>query len=612
MIEQLEYIVVGLVIVIVFMVSFFRANKLNDEKLKEYENNINNLIFDEYCEPVSLSNIPGILMSIGIIGTFVLIFTGLSNIPDTLDIAKVLEVMKEKIAPAFLVSAFGILMSIIYTSFEKWFILNKYMKRLEFIKSNNTKIKTYESISSEQLYTSKLILNATEAQTKAFQSFSSFSDGLSDMTISMSKFGEIATTLEKTLNPEVLGKVIAKAVNDEMTPILQNIQNINENVNNNSNEIKQFLEVELKNDIIMPLKNSVDSSSESMKNIETALHKTSEAMIETNKGFDKLNESLNKLESLQDTFVTKLDGVLDKQKEEFLQTTQKINDTYNNLTESVNNQADKFNENSKQITSDFNNISSKMEEFFNGYKKEYEEMLSRQNEAIEKTSNKAIEALDSSKNMIENAGIEASKVIIDASNQMNNTLNGVDEALVKTSASIKDELEKFKDSYTESLKGFLDSQEEILNQVFKEQTERLANVVDSFRDNLESDVNSRRDLNAELDKLIKQTDGFVSDTKSMIAAGWDTQHQQLKNFMEANQSIEMKLAHLINNATSINENGNTLTKELIDTTANLSKQFNDTQREILEKYQNEVDKNLTDILGAMMNIIEISHMTKDN
>ncbi|MEA2019739.1 MAG: hypothetical protein U9N59_14965 [Campylobacterota bacterium] len=610
MIEQLD-IVIGLVIVVVWVFSIVNIKKLNDKKLKDYENNIEKHIFDEYSEPISSGHTPGILMSIGIIGTFILIFLGLSSIPDTLDIAKVLEVMKEKIAPAFLVSAFGILMSIVYTFSEKLFILNSYKKKIEFIKSNNTKTKTYESISSEQLYTTKLILNATEAQTKTFQSLSSFSDGLSDMTTSMSKFGEIATTLEKTLNPDVLGKVIAKAVNDEMSPILENIQSINENVNKNSNEIKQFLEVELKNDIIVPLKNSVDSSSDSMKNMEVVLKETSEVMNKTNKGFDKLNESLTKLESLQESFVTKLDGVLDKQKEEFEQTTQKINDTYNNLTESVNNQADKFNENSQKITNDFNNISTKMEEFFNGYKKEYEEMLSRQNEAIEKTSNKAIEALDSSKNMIENAGSEASRVITNASEQIGSTLDGVDEALVKTSQTVQKELEDFRDSYTEKVSEFLGKQVDVLEEVIGKQTVELSAVVSSFKDNLKEDVNNRRGLNAELDKLIKQTDGFVSDTKSMIAAGWDTQHQQLKNFMTTNKSMEANLSNLIDNATDINKNGNSLTDKLIDTTANLSKQFNDTQKEILEKYQNEVDKNLTDILGAMMNIIEISHMTKD-
>ena len=610
--DKLVHFSIGALIVFIGLVSFLISKSVNNKRLKEYEDNKDKLIFDEYSEPISSSHTPGILMSIGIIGTFMLIFTGLSSIPDTLDIAQVLSVMKEKIAPAFIVSAGGITAAVIFTYFERFFILSKYKKKLESLRKDESKIKTYESISSEQLLVSKTILAATEEQTKTFQSLSGFSEGLNDMTTSMSKFGEIATTLEKTLNPDVLGKVIATAVNNEMKPILEKIQSVAHNVDTNSEKLTKFLEDDLKNDIMVPLMNSVDNTSESMKNMEVVLKETSDVMNKTNKGFDKLNESLDKLESLQENFVSKLDGVLDKQKKEFEQTTEKINETYNNLTESVNNQADRFNENSKQITNDFNNISTKMEEFFNGYKKEYEEMLSKQNEAIEKTSNKAIEALNSSKDMIENVGKEASNVITEASKQMSNTLQGVDEALVKTSASIKDELEKFKDSYTESLKGFLDSQEEILNNVFKEQTERLSSVVDSFRDNLESDVENRRELNNELDKLIKQTDGFVSDTQSMIAAGWDTQHQQLKEFMETNKTMTLSLKDIVNNTTEINENGNSLTKDLIDTTADLSKQFNENQIEVLKKFQNETDSYLSQIMAGMVEIIQVSQMTQDD
>ncbi len=118
-------------------------------------------------------------------------------------------------------------------------------------------------------------------------------------------------------------------------------------------------------------------------------------------------------------------------------------------------------------------------------------------------------------------------------------------------------------------------------------------------------------MNEDLEKLVKTTNGFVSDTKAMIATGWDTQHQQLKDFMETNKSMESKLTHIVNNATNINDNGNILTKELIDTTGNLAKQFNDNQKEILKEYQINVEKHLFDILGAMLSIIEVSHSTKD-
>ncbi|RLA84276.1 MAG: hypothetical protein DRG78_01825 [Epsilonproteobacteria bacterium] len=604
MIENLEYIIIGTLIVIVWIVSFIQSRSVNNQKLKEYKENSDKLIFDEYNEPIKSANTPGILMSIGIIGTFLLIYTGLSSIPSSLDIAKVLEVIKNQIAPAFLVSAFGIVMSIIYTMVERWLILNTYTKKINLLKSNNKSIKTYETISTEQLEISSKLLIATEEQTKTFESLSSFSDGLEGMTKSMSKFEEISDKLANSLDSDKLGKVIAKAINDEISPILNSIKSINENVDKNSEKLTRFLEEDLKNEIMIPLKNSVDNTSESMKYIEKALIQTSEAMDKTNKGFDNLNNSLDKLEYLQENFVLKLDGVLDKQKTKFEKTTETISNTYTLLTDTVSGQIDKFNENSKDITDSFTGLSSEMKDFLISYKKDYKELLTNQEQAIKETSEKAVEILDKS-------GQVASKTIIDASDKLQSTLDGVDVALVKTSETITEKLTEFKDAYTDTLKQFLDSQADELHKVFGEHTEKLKDVVIGFKDTLENDVDNRKILNEDLEKLVKTTNGFVSDTKAMIATGWDTQHQQLKDFMETNKLMESKLTHIVDNATNINDNGNILTKELIDTTGNLAKQFNDNQKEILKEYQINVEKHLSDILGAMLSIIEVSHSTKD-
>jgi hypothetical protein len=576
-------------------------NMLNHKMMfKEYSSNINNLIYNDWNESKSFSAIPGILMGIGIIGTFYLIYTSLSHF-EIDQIKEVSKIITNNIAPAFSISAFGIFTSILYVIFERILILIPYQRKMKRLKLEKNPI-TYENISTKQLSILEKTLNATEEQTKTFQSLNNFSNGLEEMSQSMSKFSDITKTLEETLNPESLGKVIANAVNKEMSPILNNMQTINENVNDNSNKIKQFLEEDLKNEIMIPLKNSVDNTSESMNYIEKALNQTSEAMIETNKGFDKLNNSLDKLESLQENFVIKLDNVLDKQKNEFEKTTETISNTYTLLTDTVSNQIDKFNENSKDITDSFTGLSSEMKDFLISYKDEYRELLTNQEQAIKETSQEAVKILNQS-------GEVASKTITDASEKLQSTLDGVDSVLIKTSETITEKLTEFKDSYTDTLKLFLDSQADELNKVFGEHTEKLKDVVVDFQDILENDVHNRKILNEDLEKLVKTTNGFVSSTQAMITTAFDEQQIQLVNFMENNKSMQSKLSNLIDNATTINDNGNFLTKELINTTANLMKQFNDNQVEVLKKYQIEVDSHLKDILNYMAAIIEASHIT---
>ncbi len=541
-------------------------------------------------------------MSIGIIGTFYLIYASLSHF----EIDKIEEVSKiitHSIAPAFSVSAFGIFASILYVVTERIIVLSPYSRRMQKLKLDKNPI-TYVNIATKQLLTSQKILNATEEQTKTFQSLSNFSDGLGEMSKSMAKFGDIAKTLEETLNPRVLGEVISSALMKEMTPILKNIQSINENVDKNSEKLTRFLEDDLKNEIMIPLKNSVDKSSDSMQEMKIVLKETSDVMNKTSQGIEKISENLIILEKSQTDFVINLDTVLDKQKIEFEKTTETISNTYTLLTDTVSGQINKFNENSKDITDSFTGLSSEMKDFLISYKNDYKELLTNQEQAIRETSEKAVEILDKS-------GEVASKTIIDASDKLQSTLGAVDESLVKTSERVQEELAKFREGYTESLKSFLDEQSSILEEVFGKNTDRLKDVVIDFNDTLEKDVDNRKILNEDLEKLVKTTNGFVSDTKAMIATGWDTQHQQLKDFMETNKSMESKLTHIVNNATNINDNGNILTKELIDTTGNLAKQFNDNQKEILKEYQINVEKHLFDILGAMLSIIEVSHSTKD-
>ena len=597
-----ENVIFPTLISIIFILGLMLNLKKHMKMFKEYNDNRNNLIYDDWSEPKSFNSVPGILMSIGIIGTFYLIYASLSHFEiDKID--EVSKIITHSIAPAFSVSAFGIFASILYVIFEGIMVLSPYSRRMDKLKLNEDTI-TYVNIATKQLLTSQKILSATKKQTNTFQSLASFSDGLNEMSQSMLKFGEIAKTLEDTLNPKVLGEVISSALMKEMTPILQNIQNINENVNENSRKIKQFLEEDLKNDVIQPLLESVKSTDNSMQEMKAVLGETSDVMNKTSLGIEKISDNLIILEKSQTDFVINLDKVLDKQRNEFEKTTEVITNTYTSLTNVVSEQIYKFNENSKDITDSFSGLSIEMKEFLIGYKNDYKELLTNQEQAIRETSEKAVEILNKS-------GEVAANTIIDASNKLQSTLDGVDTSLVKTSETITEKLTEFKNSYTDTLKLFLDSQADELNKVFGEHTEKLQNVVIGFKDTLENDVDNRKILNEDLEKLVKTTNGFVSSTQAMITTAFDEQQSQLINFMENNKLMQSNISNIVDNATSINDNGNTLTKELIDTTANLSKQFNDNQIEILEKYQLNVDEHLKDILNYMAAIIEASHIDND-
>jgi len=73
-VNNIEYTIPVIAIIVVFFVSLYRISEINILRLKDYYNNRDNYILDDYINPMKYEKAPGIMMSIGIIGTFVLIF----------------------------------------------------------------------------------------------------------------------------------------------------------------------------------------------------------------------------------------------------------------------------------------------------------------------------------------------------------------------------------------------------------------------------------------------------------------------------------------------------------------------------------------------------------
>jgi len=166
-----------------------------------------------------------------------------------------------------------------------------------------------------------------------------------------SEENELLTYMFPNVNPEVLGNVISTALLKDLNPVLADIKSITSNVDNNSQKITKFLEEDLKNEIMIPLKKSVDNTKTSMQEMKEVLEKTSDVMNKTSQGIEKIADNLNKLEESQTKFVKNLDDVLDKQKDEFEKTTETITTTYKKLTDDILRQTEGFEENSKIIVS---------------------------------------------------------------------------------------------------------------------------------------------------------------------------------------------------------------------------------------------------------------------
>jgi hypothetical protein len=752
-----------LLIIIFFFINFVLSYDKNIKRFSQYKKHINTYMLEDYEEGISSSYVSGILMSIGIIGTFFLIYDSLSHLTMT-DSASMMTMISSEIAPAFSISALGITASIFYVLSEKIVVLGSYKTRMNLLKYNNKdNLNTYSKTIANDRELNQEILIATQEQTRILISLNNSSNA-------------------EVLNPEVLGEVISKALLKDLKPLLTDIHIITKNVNTtsskinkNSEDISQFLKEELKNDIIIPLKNSVDNTSKSMKNIESALEKTSEAMTKTNEGFDKLNSSLDTLKESQESFVKNLDGVLDKQRVEFEVTNTKIINTYHRLSVAIVKKTTTFEENSKTILNSFTGLSTNMKTFLDDYKKDYRVILDEQRQAIKNTSDESVKVLketgkeastliidasstlqsnlkdvndtlittatqasttistagttasstirtagteastlitsasstlqntlsgvdealvktsdkiqeeleifretykeaieetskeslkllketgqeastliiDASSTLQSNltkvnetliltatqasttistagatasstikiAGREASTLITSASGTLQNTLSGVDEALVKTSDKIQEELKKFRVTYTDTLAIFLETQGEQLEKVFGKNTKALTQIVIDFKEVLEDDTINRTTLNDKLNELIEKTNGFVAGTQTMITTAFDVQKVQLVDFMTNNIAMQGKLKNIIDDVEIINDNGNILTKELIDTTAKLQKQFNDNQTKVLEKYQLEIDTHLektmggiSDIAKGMLEVVELIHQTKE-
>jgi hypothetical protein len=154
------------------------------------------------------SAIPGILMSIGIVGTFFLIYSSLSqfNIDDIQGISRIIT---NNVAPAFSVSALGVTASILYITFEG-LIISRFKSHLKNKKQTSSE-DNYLKLFQEQNNALKTIINGIQEQAEAFKDMKNFATSLQNASAGMEKLGEVSKNLEQILNPEKLGEVIADA-----------------------------------------------------------------------------------------------------------------------------------------------------------------------------------------------------------------------------------------------------------------------------------------------------------------------------------------------------------------------------------------------------------------
>ncbi len=281
-------------------------------------------------------SLPGILVGIGILGTFVGLTLGISsfNTNSTETIKNSIQLLLTGMGTAFVTSIWGMGLSILYIFLEKIFnnsLSNKTNQlcllidsKFKLTKADEIKYKkeeqeylfekyfNFKNENNKSVYPSDVfrrIVYDLEQQTKALKSFSTdLADGIKISTETIISLGD------------KVGNVFKATINEELKPTLDNL--------NNSIKVLQELKEESSAEVIERIINNVDQTLKNViENFHNSLSGNTMSQLENLAGIvNKAGESLIALPNLMENIVNDFKLTIGLQQESLKDTSSRVSE----------------------------------------------------------------------------------------------------------------------------------------------------------------------------------------------------------------------------------------------------------------------------------------------
>lgn len=463
--------------------------------------------------------IPGILIAIGVLGTFYGIQDGLTDL-SMADIrensqqllsssVRLLEGMKT----AFSTSLMGLGSSSLLT----FVLFLSQVVRRQHISQLRHRLDRIAFLESPEHLLSKLNL-----------------DSNAEAAVSLKEAAENI----RELSPQAIGSAVGESMRPIFTDINSSLLALREEISQDREELLNTLIQEQRTQLIQPILEELNRTSNLTETTSRLIQETSQAIngltdelagvtrslsgaIETIQEFQQqtlteLNQFAKNLQTILSDFQT---GTRDVMEEISDQITQGVDASI----KAMEGQKEAFEESAKQAASTFVEIREQLETALTTQGQEQRRLLSDFTETMEQT-------VSNQTQLLSETGDQAKSVMEQASSNLTDTLGNIDETLQNTRITVQEELEQFRQQYQEALMHFFEDQDKILEETLGKQRDGLIQMLDKTDAVFVQEYERRKELGEQVDGQIQQVTHFVSSVGL-------TSGERLAQLQEITQSL---------------------------------------------------------------------------
>jgi hypothetical protein len=445
--------------------------------------------------------VPSILISLGVLGTFYGIQTGLQNVSlgglqDTKELLPSISTLLEGMKTAFSTSLMGLGSSSIFTMVLAWGDRARvaYQSNLRAKLDRIAKLQT-----AEQLFaganSSADVVGAIALATETMQV----------------GFAQIVDA-QNNVNSQAIGQQIGLA----MTPVFQDIRQelsvLKQIKADQGEEILNNLLLGLRTQVIEPVAARLDSSaqltheaSEAVRELKNELGGISASLAQsilTIQTFQQdtllqLQEFANNLQQILKQFQTDTHDVLQEMATE-------IRSGVGESIEGMKAQRTAFQESAQEAANTFRGIQDNLQASLRTQAEQEQEMLQGVEVRMTNILNATHAAFQTQSDTIKSVGDEASGLMDKARENLVGSLQNVDGMLQNTRITVQQELDKFRVTYQSSLQQFFTEQNNLLEGTLGKQQKGLAQVVLGLQKVFQEESQKRQLMSQQVDESMEK------------------------------------------------------------------------------------------------------------
>lgn len=445
--------------------------------------------------------VPSILISLGVLGTFYGIQTGLQNVSlgglqDTKELLPSISTLLEGMKTAFSTSLMGLGASSLFTMVLAWGDRARvaYRDHLRDKLDRIAKLQTAEQLFAGANSSTDVvgaIALATETMQAGFQQ---------------------VIEAQSNVNSQAIGQQIGLAMTPVFQDICQELSTLKQIKADQGEEILNNLLLGLRTQVIEPVATRLDSSaqltheaSEAVRELKNELGGISASLAQsilTIQTFQQdtlvqLQEFAHNLQQILKQFQTDTHEVLQEMATE-------IRSGVGESIEGMKAQRTAFQESAQEAADTFRGIQDNLQASLQTQAEQEKEMLQGLEVRMTNILNATHTAFQTQSDTIKSVGDEASGLMDKARENLVGSLQNVDGMLQNTRLTVQQELDKFRVTYQSSLQQFFTEQNNLLEGTLGKQQKGLAQVVLGLQKVFQEESQKRQLMSQQVDESMEK------------------------------------------------------------------------------------------------------------